>query len=208
MAASGLKLRSGTTSHSLAYKDLKRFLEDPASERHWDDLSRTTWFQLREGETLRTAWFDDARSLREKLKLVQLVSPARIRRLAAGRGRPGVLAAGRAVTADYRRGRDLFDTASSATCYLRYFLAANLFPGEKPCEPARLLVYRFLMFTTLAAGARGAEHTWVVYSAGELDERIERQLNVLAAQDQALIRILEKHFGTVASGSRGRRPGD
>ena len=72
MAASGLKLRGATTSHSLAYKDLKHFLEDPASDRHWDDLLRTTWFQLREGETLRTAWFDDARSLREKLRLVQL----------------------------------------------------------------------------------------------------------------------------------------
>jgi hypothetical protein len=48
-----------------------------------------------------------------------------------------------------------------------------------------------LMFTALAAVARGAEHTWIVYSAGELDERIERQLNVLAGQDQALIRILK-----------------
>ena len=61
-----------TTSHSLAYKDLKQFLEDPGSERHWDDLSRTAWFQLREGETLRTAWIDDARSLREKISLVPL----------------------------------------------------------------------------------------------------------------------------------------
>ena len=47
-------------------------MKTPASERYWDDLFRTTWFQLREGDTLRTAWFDDARSLREKLKLVQL----------------------------------------------------------------------------------------------------------------------------------------
>jgi spore germination protein YaaH len=62
----------GTTSHSLAYKDLRPFLEDPASERHWDDLLRATWFQLREGDTKRTAWFDDARSLREKLKLIEL----------------------------------------------------------------------------------------------------------------------------------------
>jgi spore germination protein YaaH len=61
-----------TTCHSLAYKDLKPFLEDPASERHWDDLWRTTWFVLQEGETQRTAWFDDARSLREKLALVPL----------------------------------------------------------------------------------------------------------------------------------------
>jgi hypothetical protein len=52
-----------------------------------------------------------------------------------------------------------------------------------------------LMLTTLAASARGAEHTWVVYSAGELDERIEHQLDVLAVQDQALIRILKSTAG-------------
>jgi len=62
----------GDKAHSLAYKDLNPFLADPASEQHWDDLSRTTWVQRRDGETLRTAWFDDARSVREKLKLVQL----------------------------------------------------------------------------------------------------------------------------------------
>ncbi len=48
-----------------------------------------------------------------------------------------------------------------------------------------------LAFTALAPCARAAEHTWVVYTAGDLDERIERQLNVLAAQDEALIRILK-----------------
>lgn len=58
-------------THSLAYKDLKPFLDSPNSERHWDDLSRTAWFQLRDGGTLRTAWFDDARSLREKIALVK-----------------------------------------------------------------------------------------------------------------------------------------
>jgi spore germination protein YaaH len=62
----------GATAHSLAYKDLKHYLEDPGGQRYWDDLFRTAWFQLREGGTLRTAWFDDARSLREKLKLAQL----------------------------------------------------------------------------------------------------------------------------------------
>ena len=61
----------GTTGHSLAYKDLKDYLEDPASDRYWDVLFRTTRFQLHNGDTQRTAWFDDARSLREKLKLVR-----------------------------------------------------------------------------------------------------------------------------------------
>jgi spore germination protein YaaH len=67
-----IETSNGTTAHSLAYKDVKHLLEDPACECHWDDLSMTTWFQWREGETLHTAWFDDARSLREKLKLMQL----------------------------------------------------------------------------------------------------------------------------------------
>jgi spore germination protein YaaH len=62
----------GTTSHSLAYKDLEAVLQDPSSERHWDDISHTSWFEWREGETVRTAWFDDARSLREKMKLARL----------------------------------------------------------------------------------------------------------------------------------------
>jgi hypothetical protein len=48
-----------------------------------------------------------------------------------------------------------------------------------------------LMFAALAPGARCAEHTWDVYSSGEVDERIEHQLNVLAGQDQALIRFLK-----------------
>ena len=114
-------------------------MKTPASERHWDDLFRTTWFQLREGETLRTAWFDDARSLREKLKLVQLYH---LRGYAAWR--LGVEdpefwqpegACVRAVTATP-------SNWNRQNCYTRY-LSRNLFPGEKPCEPARLLVYRF-----------------------------------------------------------------
>ena len=61
----------GTTSHSLSYKDLRRFLNDPGSAPQWDENSRTTWFQTRDGEIQHTAWFDDARSLREKLQLVE-----------------------------------------------------------------------------------------------------------------------------------------
>ena len=48
-----------------------------------------------------------------------------------------------------------------------------------------------LMFTSLVAVARAAEHTWIVYSAGDLDERINRQLELLAGQDQALIRFMK-----------------
>jgi spore germination protein YaaH len=63
---------SSTSSRSLAYDDLKHFLEGSRTERHWDEMSRTSWFQLRDGDTLRTVWFDDVRSLREKLNLMQV----------------------------------------------------------------------------------------------------------------------------------------
>lgn len=48
-----------------------------------------------------------------------------------------------------------------------------------------------LMLTAFSALARGAENTWVVYSTDAVDERIERQLDLLAAHDQALIRIVK-----------------
>ena len=54
-----------------------------------------------------------------------------------------------------------------------------------------VLAISVLMFTALAVGASAAEHTWIVDSDGELDGRIERQLNVLAGRDQALIRVLK-----------------
>lgn len=47
-----------------------------------------------------------------------------------------------------------------------------------------------LTLAALAPGQRGTKHLWVVYTDAPLDERVERQLNVLAAQDQAMIRIL------------------
>ena len=50
-----------------------------------------------------------------------------------------------------------------------------------------------LMGASFAAGARADEHTWIVLSSPDLDDRIERQLNVLAAHDQALIRILNSN---------------
>ena len=58
----------GTKSHSLMFKDLKSYRE---SDPHWDEQSRTTWFGVEDGATKRTAWFDDSRSLREKLSLIE-----------------------------------------------------------------------------------------------------------------------------------------
>ena len=46
-----------------------------------------------------------------------------------------------------------------------------------------------VMFSTPLFGARRPAHTWVVISKAKLDERVHRQLEQLAAQDQALIRF-------------------
>jgi spore germination protein YaaH len=61
----------GMMARSLTFEDLKDYLKNPGTDRYWDELFRTTRFQLHDPGEVRTAWFDDARSLREKLKLVE-----------------------------------------------------------------------------------------------------------------------------------------
>ncbi len=57
-------------------------------------------------------------------------------------------------------------------------------------RPRALMSLLVLILACLAITARAQEHSWVVVSDQNLDDRIERQLNVLAAHDQALIRIV------------------
>lgn len=52
-------------------------------------------------------------------------------------------------------------------------------------------VLLILTLTSVVAVARPDEHSWDVYSAGEVDERIGRQLSQLAGQDQALIHFMK-----------------
>ena len=61
----------GFKSHSLMFKDWRSFRESDGGESHWDEHARTTWLGMMDGDTQRTAWFDDSRSLHEKLKLLQ-----------------------------------------------------------------------------------------------------------------------------------------
>jgi spore germination protein YaaH len=61
----------GTTTHSFTYTNLGRFLKNAGGKPQWDENSRTTWYQAHSGAIQRTVWFDDARSLREKLQLVE-----------------------------------------------------------------------------------------------------------------------------------------
>ncbi len=77
-----LETENGVKSSSLAFQDLTTLLNRPDAERHWDERWRTTWLQFTEGGRRRTAWFDDPRSLREKL---QLMSDYHLRGFAAWR---------------------------------------------------------------------------------------------------------------------------
>jgi len=72
----------GTASSSLTFKDFRVLLDRPGAQPRWDERWRTTWLQFRDGDARHTAWFDDFRSLRQKL---QLVKQYRLRGFAAWR---------------------------------------------------------------------------------------------------------------------------
>lgn len=61
----------GTMSNSLAFRDFRTLLDRPGTQLRWDERWRTTWLQFRDGNAEHTAWFDDLRSLRQKLQLVE-----------------------------------------------------------------------------------------------------------------------------------------
>lgn len=63
-------------------------------------------------------------------------------------------------------------------------------PLKKLLRIGALASISLLLVMRVAAGQRAEEHTWTVYSTVRLDERIERHLSVLAARDQALLRMV------------------
>ena len=65
-----LKTTEGTQSRTLGYAELSALLARPGIQVQRDDRWRVPWFQMRDGTTSRTVWFDDDRSLSEKLELV------------------------------------------------------------------------------------------------------------------------------------------
>lgn len=62
---------AGTRSISLSHKEIEEILKTPSLVTHWDDRWRTTWSEWKDGDASSTAWYDDRRSLEEKLKLMQ-----------------------------------------------------------------------------------------------------------------------------------------
>jgi spore germination protein YaaH len=61
----------GTSSRALAHRDVRALLERPGLEVRWDERWRSPWFRFEEDSALRTVWFEDARSLKEKLQFVR-----------------------------------------------------------------------------------------------------------------------------------------
>jgi spore germination protein len=62
---------SGMLSRSLKHQDLAPLLARPGVEPQWDAHWRVPWFEFRDGPELHTVWYDDQRSYKEKLRLVQ-----------------------------------------------------------------------------------------------------------------------------------------
>jgi len=60
----------GAASTSVAFSEVSSLLTRPEVELRWHERWRTPWFRYRDGSELRTVWFEDERSLKEKLDLL------------------------------------------------------------------------------------------------------------------------------------------
>jgi spore germination protein YaaH len=57
-------------SRSVAHSDVRALLTQPEVSLYWDERWRSPWLRYRDDAGWRTIWFEDRRSLAEKLKLV------------------------------------------------------------------------------------------------------------------------------------------
>ncbi len=60
-----------TTSRSLTSKDIRALLERPEIRAEWNEKWRSPWFDYVEGGIQHAVWYEDARSWREKFKLMK-----------------------------------------------------------------------------------------------------------------------------------------
>jgi spore germination protein len=61
----------GLTSRSLSFQDERTLLARARTDAQWRPEWRSSWLQFRNGNGQHTAWFEDQRSLQEKLRLVR-----------------------------------------------------------------------------------------------------------------------------------------
>jgi hypothetical protein len=55
----------------MTYDAVRALIERPEVHVQWDARWRSPWFEYSDGASLRTVWYEDSRSLKEKLSLMQ-----------------------------------------------------------------------------------------------------------------------------------------
>jgi spore germination protein YaaH len=58
-------------SRSLTYQSVRALIERPEIHVQWDTRWRSPWFEYSDGGAQRTVWYEDSRSLKEKLTLMK-----------------------------------------------------------------------------------------------------------------------------------------
>lgn len=66
-----LENEHGTIARSLTFKEATALRDQVAAQPQWDDRWRSPWFEFRDGPALHKVWFEDSRSLAEKLRLMR-----------------------------------------------------------------------------------------------------------------------------------------
>jgi spore germination protein YaaH len=61
----------GSSSRALTSKDVRGLIERPEVIVRWNDKWRSPWFEYHDGSAVRTVWFEDSRSLKEKISLMR-----------------------------------------------------------------------------------------------------------------------------------------
>ena len=61
----------GVPARTLAYPETRALLDRLLLRPRWDEKQRSPWFEYRTRGTVRSVWYEDARSVQEKLKLVE-----------------------------------------------------------------------------------------------------------------------------------------
>jgi len=61
----------GIQARTLAYPETRALLDRLSLTPRWDEKQRSPWFEYRTGGTVRSVWYENARSVQEKLMLVE-----------------------------------------------------------------------------------------------------------------------------------------
>lgn len=61
----------GFQARTLPYPETRALLDRLSLKPRWDEKRRSPWFEYRTSGTVRRVWYEDARSVQEKLKLVE-----------------------------------------------------------------------------------------------------------------------------------------